>query len=214
MTVLVGDTAYQYEVARGDTLSKIARAWLDDPGRWPEICDLNRHRHLDGGARLTDCDLIYPGWQLRLPADATPPTTAKPAPDDRDDTPPPVKPEPAEPTPPAAPEPTHTPEAPDSTAPGTPPTVDTPAPGADAQQTSTPRASSDSDGITLPGGSYIPWTLAAAISAAAAMVWLQRRRRYQPGTVEPLLELPAPVATIDQQLHRTTVDTTAPARTR
>jgi DNA-binding SARP family transcriptional activator len=37
------------------------------------------------------------------------------------------------------------------------------------------------DGVLLPDGSWVPWALAAAISAAAAMVWLQRRRRYLPG---------------------------------
>jgi DNA-binding SARP family transcriptional activator len=40
---------------------------------------------------------------------------------------------------------------------------------------------SDPEGVTLPGGSYLPWALAAAITAAAAMVWLQRQRRYRPG---------------------------------
>jgi DNA-binding SARP family transcriptional activator len=40
---------------------------------------------------------------------------------------------------------------------------------------------SDPEGMTLPGGSYLPWALAAAITAAAAMVWLQRQRRYRPG---------------------------------
>jgi DNA-binding SARP family transcriptional activator len=40
---------------------------------------------------------------------------------------------------------------------------------------------SDTEGMTLPGGSYLPWALAAALTAAAAMVWLQRQRRFRPG---------------------------------
>jgi DNA-binding SARP family transcriptional activator len=80
-TIHVGKARYSYVVERGDTLSGIAAVWLDDADRWPEICRLNWHRHWSAvGGQLTDCDLIYPGWALRLPADATPPPTARPAP--------------------------------------------------------------------------------------------------------------------------------------
>jgi DNA-binding SARP family transcriptional activator len=73
-TLLVGERRYSYAVRPGDTLSGIAQTWLSDAMRWPEICRLNQHRHLgDIGGTLRDCDLIYPGWQLRLPHDAIAP---------------------------------------------------------------------------------------------------------------------------------------------
>jgi hypothetical protein len=61
----VGDARYEYRVRRGDTLSRVAKIWLNGPDRWPDICRLNKHRHFDVGGTLTDCDLIYPGWELR-----------------------------------------------------------------------------------------------------------------------------------------------------
>jgi hypothetical protein len=91
VTVAVEDVRYDYRVRRGDTLSRVARVWLGDPDRWPEICRLNKHRHFAGGRSLTDCDLIYPGWELRLPADAVPPPHATPS------RPPRTPPRPAEP---------------------------------------------------------------------------------------------------------------------
>ncbi|GAA1625848.1 hypothetical protein GCM10009679_33630 [Saccharothrix algeriensis] len=87
----VGSQKYVYVVKRGDYLSKIAKAWLGDADRWPEICDLNWHRHFPKvGGTLRDCDLIYPGWDLRLPADARPPHGATPVKPPTTQTPPPV----------------------------------------------------------------------------------------------------------------------------
>jgi hypothetical protein len=43
--------------------------------------------------------------------------------------------------------------------------------------------------------------LAAAISATAALVWLQRRRRYVPGTSEPVRDLPMPVRAAQHHTH-------------
>ncbi len=82
----------RYLVRRGDTLSAIARRHLGNANRWPEICALNWHRHWPAvGGTLRDCDLIYPGWDLKLPADANPPKGAAPAPPPP---PPPAQPEP------------------------------------------------------------------------------------------------------------------------
>ncbi|MFY1683651.1 LysM peptidoglycan-binding domain-containing protein [Micromonospora sp. WMMD730] len=78
--IQVADQRYLYTVERHDTLSKVAREWLGDANRWPQICQLNKHRHFPGtGGTLRDCNLIYPGWELRLPADARPPHAANPA---------------------------------------------------------------------------------------------------------------------------------------
>jgi DNA-binding SARP family transcriptional activator len=76
ITLLVGDVTYTYDVQPGDTLWDIARAWLGDPHRWPEIYRLNAGRHFPAaGGTLTDPDLIYPGWHLALPEEAHPPGT-------------------------------------------------------------------------------------------------------------------------------------------
>ncbi|MGN6608482.1 MAG: hypothetical protein ACTHMS_15915 [Jatrophihabitans sp.] len=56
-----------------DCLWDIAERTLNDPLRWKEIYALNHDRVQVDGARLTDADLIRPGWELRLPADATGP---------------------------------------------------------------------------------------------------------------------------------------------
>ncbi|SCF15092.1 DNA-binding transcriptional activator of the SARP family [Micromonospora haikouensis] len=219
--ILVAEQRYLYTVERHDTLSKVAKDWLGDANRWPQICSLNKHRHFPGvGGTLRDCDLIYPGWELRLPADARPPHTATPA---RPPKPPPAT--PSRPTTPSA-SPSADPDRPDATTP--PPTTEGPAavpsatPSAAASTSaSTPTTSSttadltsspvtptnpdthnpavatDQDGVQLPGGDWLPWSLAVAISAAATLVWLQRRRRYtgEPDT-DPPAELPPPVVQV------------------
>jgi DNA-binding SARP family transcriptional activator len=226
----------RYVVLRGDTLSSIARRHLGDANRWPEICRLNWHRHWPKvGGTLRDCDLIYPGWDLKLPADAKPPTGAAPAPPP----PPPAQPEP-DPEPGESGQPTPTPsvstpaqdpdgvvELPTTTAPASsasapgvaPPPTTAPTPGSPTRSASAPATTSpdsgptasddkttsapsaDDSGVRLPGGSFVPWALAAAITAAAAMVWLQRRRRFVPGgdsEDDDPPELPPPVV----KLHR------------
>jgi nucleoid-associated protein YgaU len=53
-----------------DTLWDIADRTLGDPFRYKEIFELNKGKLQADGRRLTDADLIRPGWQLVLPADA------------------------------------------------------------------------------------------------------------------------------------------------
>lgn len=49
-----------YEVQRGDSLSKIAKAHYGDPMKYPVIFEANR-------PMLKDPDKIYPGQMLRIP---------------------------------------------------------------------------------------------------------------------------------------------------
>lgn len=209
ITVLVGTQRYTVTVVKGDNLSHLARDWLGDANRWPEIYRLNQGRYFPGvGGRLTNPNLIYPGWVLDLPADAHPPGTA--APDAT--TPAPSTPEqPAAPQPstsqatPAAPTP-----APSTSASGAPsPSASTssadpdgvvPEPASSPSTSTEPSASPSSssspaaangqhqrdDGVELPGG-WITLPLAAALTTAAALVWLRRRHRWVP---EPLDEEP------------------------
>ncbi|MFI5888511.1 BTAD domain-containing putative transcriptional regulator [Actinoplanes sp. NPDC051513] len=192
LTVRVGHARFDYRVRRGDTLSKVAKIWLGDPDRWPEVCRLNKHHHFGDGRELTDCDLIYPGWEIRLPADATPPQEATPTGPSR--TParsaePPEQDQPPSAAPPAA-TPSRTLDGPSAEAGSR--TVPAP-PAANPAEDNGARQPTGSD-LVLPGGSVLPWALACAITATAALVWLQRRRRYKPGTADDdLLDLPAPV---------------------
>lgn len=55
--------AVTYTVAKGDTLSKIAKDHYGKAGKWPLIFDANRDQ-------LTDPDRIRPGQVLKIPADA------------------------------------------------------------------------------------------------------------------------------------------------
>ena len=56
-----------------DCLWDIAERHLGDGRRYKEIYELNRGKLQPDGKRLHNPDLIFPGWQVRLPADATGP---------------------------------------------------------------------------------------------------------------------------------------------
>ncbi|GGK31468.1 hypothetical protein GCM10010124_25320 [Pilimelia terevasa] len=190
ITLVAAGRSYDVHVHRGDNLYKIAQQWLGDGDRWPEIYQLNKHRHFDDGRTLNNPRLIFAGWTLDLPDDAQPPaghTNPKPT------TPatPPVEPaqpsKPAEPTLPATPAPTH--PAPTPSGPATPPTDDgvitttaapqspsTSTPSKSAQQ---PAPATSRPGIDLPGGGWVDAGLAAALATAAAAVWAHRNRRYR-----------------------------------
>ncbi|MEY9969285.1 DNA-binding SARP family transcriptional activator [Streptacidiphilus sp. MAP12-16] len=148
-------------VKEGDNLWDLAARHLGDPLRWPEIYQLNAHRPQADGRALTDPDLIYPHWTLRLPtkgADPAPVTGTAPPP-------------PAAVNGPAS-------AAPSPTAAPTQPPIERPAPSADRPHAA---AAAHPHGIELTSaGGYISLTLAAALSATALTVMRRRRRGYQP----------------------------------
>ncbi|MGH4029346.1 BTAD domain-containing putative transcriptional regulator [Actinomycetota bacterium Odt1-20B] len=117
-----------YTVTEGDTLWDIAQQHLGDALKWPRIYALNKDRIQDDGTRLTDPDLIRPGWHLTIPAAPTPP--ARPTP-----IPPKLIPPAPEPAPDATPSTPTTPKAPPTE---TPPTRPTP-----NQNTDDPRDTED-----------------------------------------------------------------------
>jgi hypothetical protein len=219
-----------YTVKRGDTLSRIAQRTLGDPERWSEICTLNWHHHWpDPGGTLHNCNLIYPGWTLQLPATATPPVRP-PAPPVSGPPPSPSTPsstsEPATPpSTPATPPTTTVPDDPDGVINPPAPTRSAPAPWGSRPTPSAPGpsvagpgaepgtpggrpTSSDHEGVHLSGG-FVPWALAGALTAAAAMVWLQRRRRLlnsdttaDDAALPSPPVLPEPVAELQRQVVR------------
>ncbi|GLH98807.1 hypothetical protein [Phytohabitans aurantiacus] len=216
MTVTAAGTTYTVIVQRGDTLWDLAQAWLGDPHRWPEIYQLNADRYDANGrvhhgeGRMQGGDHIEPTWQLILPDDATPPTTAKP-----DTFIPPATAKPPANTTPTSPPATPPPATPSTTAlPSAPATAEPTAVSGDdgvvgdrpgqvgPSATATPQASSSAitspsatatpdfapsqsgrsapPGVSLTGDSWVDLGLALAIAAAATLVWRLRRRRYTP----------------------------------
>ncbi|WP_158920186.1 BTAD domain-containing putative transcriptional regulator [Streptomyces sp. NBRC 109706] len=76
-----------YTVRPGDTLWEIAGRCLDDPIRWPEIYALSTDLAQPDGGRLTNPDLLRPGWTLHLPVEAEPPPPSEDRPDESTDHP-------------------------------------------------------------------------------------------------------------------------------
>ncbi|RBJ11106.1 hypothetical protein DRA43_01295 [Micromonospora provocatoris] len=217
-----------YTVRRGDSLCEIAARTLGDADRWPEIFALNRGaRFPHVGGVLRNPDLIYPGWVLRLPADAThrsdqtPPRGRGQQPrtePGRPDLPaPPTKPDSSAGTPKVTTTTTAGPTAPATGPPLAGPKVTASTPGT-AGMTPPSRSASNSSardplptpqrssGIDVPGGSWVDIGLAAAICAAAALVWAHRRRRYtpRPPSTATHLEGPdtTPMPTVVTQIRR------------
>lgn len=62
-----GSEAVEVVVEPGDTLWGIAEEELGDGTKYPEVYEASRDTEQPGGARLTDPDLIYPGWTVTVP---------------------------------------------------------------------------------------------------------------------------------------------------
>lgn len=130
-------------VARGDDLWSIAAEHLDDGDRWPEIFAHNKGHRQPGGGRLSDPDVIRPGWVLRMPPSARKHNDAV---DGNDAAAPPRRPTDPTPTPePATPSASQSsPEPPDDAPePPEPPDVESEPPDAAPQPSEPPDAASE-----------------------------------------------------------------------
>ncbi|WP_407343401.1 LysM peptidoglycan-binding domain-containing protein [Pengzhenrongella phosphoraccumulans] len=183
-----------YAVKAGDTLWQIAQDELGDASRYPEIFEASTAITQPGGERLTDPDLIKPGWALDVtpgsePAAATNTPASKPV------TPPTVElPEPV-PPPPASVAPAPTPTA--STAPAleASPTPSTVSPDTEIAKL-TPTA--------LPGWLLPGLSGTGALLAGALFLTVRAHRRTQiryrkPGQM--LQPLPAGLGAIDRTIE-------------
>lgn len=181
-----------YTVVKGDTLSEIAKERLDDADAWPRIFEASRKLAQPDGRRLTDPDLILPGWHVFIPAaaGATPdlPTTS-PEPEQVEPTPPTSQSTPAGAVPSATATPTPvaaTSPATSETAVAVPVAPSMPAPSASAT-VSTDVSSDDkpaSEASDRDADAVAPWLLAGltgagGVLAAGLLAALRQRRRAQ-----------------------------------
>ncbi len=192
-------------VKPGDTLWDIAADHLGDGHRYPKIADLNHGVSQPDGARLTDPDLIRPGWVLRLPG-GTPTVTELPPQSDAAAT--------TEPT-----EPTTTTNPTTITPPPSQPTVaphEAAAPPA-VEATPTLAAAADDtpvlDDLTDEADEARPtstWFLGfAALGAVGIVGEIARRRHLQQrarkvGETIPLPEPTSPAAAAERALRAAT----------
>ncbi|MEZ0107900.1 DNA-binding SARP family transcriptional activator/LysM repeat protein [Catenulispora sp. EB89] len=182
-----------YTVVDGDTLWGIAAQHLGDAERWREIYNANRARIQADGQRLSDPDLILPGWTLEMPASsataqapAASPISTVPRPTDA-----------AVPSIALSPRTVAAGESAVQTAPNSSRTQAVPSTGAAVANThvreviARPRAHRDRSFVNLPGGGVVGVSLAGALAAAIALA--RKRRRIRTTARWPIpLDTPQP----------------------
>jgi LysM repeat protein len=200
------DTAsVRYTVAKGDTLSEIAQRHLGDARAWPQIFTASRHLTQPEGRRLTNPNLILPGWTLVIPATADSGTQIPKA----------TAPGPAASTTPAQPSlgpstestnPDPTPATEPATEGSLPSVVATPNAPATSAATAAPsvRSNSPDTQISEPGSGEhtttpAAWLLvglsgAGALLAAGLLSVLRKRRRAQFRARRPGRTIPVPAS--------------------
>lgn len=203
------DASGSYVVRPGDTLSEIADSELGHADAYPAIVEASRDTIQPDGHRLSDPDLIQPGWRLTIPAGE--PGSRAAAPNPKQDVEPPRNHRSPAPTTPAPAPATPAPSIPAPIAPSE--TADpSAADGAAPDSAGATDASDDRSDPATP--SWLAPGLTAAGSVLAGALWLvlraQRRtqlRHRRPGTVIP----PPPPALIPaEKTARATASVIAP----
>ncbi|WP_194924133.1 BTAD domain-containing putative transcriptional regulator [Catenulispora pinisilvae] len=203
--------ASTYTVVDGDTLWGIAAHYLGDAERWREIYKANDARVQADGQRLSDPNLVLPGWILELRASnatteapAAPPASTAPRP--TDSTLPSI----------AFPQPTDPPgdfaaqPSPDSPTPTTPITSAAATNAHVGEVIAQPKAHRDRSFVNLPDGGVVGIGLAGALAAAIALA--RKRRRIRSTARWPIpLDTPQPaVPESAAEIERAHLATLAP----
>lgn len=190
-----------YTVREGDSLWEIAVRRVGDGERWREIFALNRGRTQPDGYRLTDPDLIYPGWILTLPSRTSLPGRAR--------------------TRGRAGRRPARPGCSPQRHPAAPPNRSWTlgrgrAPHSPGHPVRSPGLRHRPVGIDLPGGGLVGITLAAAISMALVAWRLHRRRiavpRWPSPPAQPEPEVPETIRTLRRAHLRSLAADAAEAR--
>ncbi|WP_404352215.1 LysM peptidoglycan-binding domain-containing protein [Phycicoccus jejuensis] len=168
-------------VKRGDTLWDLADEELGDPTRYPEIFEASRNTVQPDGRRLTDPDLIVPGWTLIVPAEQTA-AVEKPAPRQTPEIAPHLKFTPTQGGTPSTTEKSPTPATRESVPQAAGP-IDTSRPSQSVRD-STPAQTSEVVDVDDAGSDHASWmvtglTGGGVMLAAAMLLALRRRRRAQ-----------------------------------
>lgn len=158
----LGRSGQRVVVESGDTLSGIAEETLGNPARFSEILDASIGTRQSDGGRLTDPNLIRPGWELTVPGSRLPEEASAEAPADA--------------IPPAQ---RATPSPP-------PPTVPSPAPAL-APQSNNEESVHPGKVTEDDGGGWLAtgFTGAGAILAGSLLVAVRTRRRTQQRSRRP-----------------------------
>ncbi len=166
--------SHSYTVKRGDTLSEIALEELGDGHAYPRIYQASKHTTQPDGRKLTDPDLIIPGWKLTIPDGHTHTTSTKPADKskthhDKQPSQPAGTPTPSEREPSAPTEPSVTPTASHNSAP----------PQAGAGQEPPAAVPADDSDEATPAWQVAGLAGAGGLLAGALWLLLHQRRRAQ-----------------------------------
>lgn len=174
-------------VAPGDTLYGIAKTTLGNGKDWPRLYQENEGRPQPDGARMTDPDLILPGWRIQIEPEAPAPSTTTASRPNTAQSPAATDPAPDTESAPAtpatpAPAPTSTNTAPAPSGPTHAAAQADSAPTADASRSAAP-ARHDAPSATridLADGGAIAGSLLLALLGALALVRRHRRRFTNP----------------------------------
>ncbi|QTE28583.1 LysM peptidoglycan-binding domain-containing protein [Pengzhenrongella sicca] len=171
-----------YAVQAGDTLSQIAHDELGDASRYPEIFEASTTIIQPGGEKLTDPDLIKPGWTLDIATPkngAAPPAatgTGEPANPPSADLPTPQTPA-TEPD--AGPPPAATPSTTQGTGDSPPPAPPTTDVDVDVPESGELVQADDAQVETAPGWLLPGLSGAGALLAGALLLTVRAHRRTQ-----------------------------------